>query len=114
MPKSSSFGTPASVTRMLVGLMSRWTIEAAVRVAHRPAHDQEQAQPIGHRQPARVAVAVDRHALHVLHDQVRQAVVGRAAVEQAGDVRVLEPGQDLALGPELAHPFAGRAGRAPP
>ena len=38
----------------------------------------------------------------VLHDEVGQAVVGRAAVEQARDVRVLERGEDLPLGAKRA------------
>ena len=74
-------------------------------VADRVADHQEQPQPIGHGQPARVGVAVDRLAGHVLHDQVGQAVVGGAAVEQPGDVAVFQPRQDLPLVAELPHPL---------
>src|SRR5205814_7580 len=45
--------------------------------------------------------AVDRIALDVLHDEVWQAIVGGPSVEQAGDVRMLEPGEDLPLTPEV-------------
>jgi hypothetical protein len=39
---------------------------------------------------------MDGLAFDKLHDEVGQAVFGRAAVEQAGDVRVVERGEDLA------------------
>ena len=38
--------------------------------------------------------------LDQVHDQERTAVVGDAAIEQAGDPGMLQPGQDLALGEE--------------
>ena len=41
-----------------------------------------------------------RLALHVLHHQVGLAVVGGAAVEERGDVGMLEARQDLPLLPE--------------
>ena len=47
-----------------------------------------------------VAVLVDGLALDELHHVVRQAVVGRAAIEQARDVGMIEAGQDLPLVPE--------------
>ena len=77
--------------------------QAAVRVTHCVAHLEEELQPGVHREAPRVAVLVDRHALDVLHHQIGQALGGGAAVEQAGDVRVLEPRQDLALRAELPH-----------
>ena len=40
--------------------------------------------------PLRVAVLVERPPFDPLHDEVRQPVGGRAAVEQARDVRVVE------------------------
>ena len=49
-----------------------------------------------------VAILVDRLPLDVLHDEVGAAVLGGAAVEQLGDVRVVEVGEDLALGAEAA------------
>ena len=48
----------------------------------------------------RVAVGGDRLAFDVLHHEVRQAVVGRAAVDQARDVRMIELRQDLPFGAE--------------
>ena len=44
-----------------------------------------------------IAVAVDRLALHQLHDQEGKAVLGHATVEDACDVRMFDSGEDLAL-----------------
>ncbi len=38
----------------------------------------------------------------VLHDEIRQAVLGRVAVQQARDVRVIEAREDLPLVAEAA------------
>ena len=59
-----------------------------------------------------IAVLVDRLTLDVLHHEVGQAVVRRAPVEQAGDVGVLEPREDLALAGGIVqarHPCPCRA-----
>ena len=44
-----------------------------------------------------LAIRVDRHAVHILHDQVGQPVVGGAAVKQLRDVGMVQQRQDLAL-----------------
>ena len=44
-----------------------------------------------------VTVEINRLALNVFHDEIGQAVIGAAAIEQAGDVGVIERGEDLAL-----------------
>ena len=67
-----------------------------------------------HREVALVGEARDGPPLHQLHDEVRQAVVGGAAVEEAHNPGVLEGRQDLALGPEAddrlgESPARGRA-----
>ena len=51
MPKSSSFGTPSAVTRMLRGLDVAMDDEVLVRVLHRGADLAEQLQPLGDREP---------------------------------------------------------------
>ena len=76
--------------------------EAAVRVLHRRAHPLEQPEPLGDGELALVAVAIDGHALHVLHDEVGQPLLGGAAVQEPGDVGVLQPGEDLPFAPEEA------------
>ena len=45
----------------------------------------------------RPAILVDRQTVDVLHHEIRQALAAGAAVEQPRDVRMLEPGEDLAL-----------------
>jgi hypothetical protein len=54
-------------------------------------------QASAERQPPLAAVAGDRHALHMLHDDVGVPVRRHAAVEQGDDVRVLQRSEDLAL-----------------
>ncbi len=80
--------------------------QVLVGVMDRLADGAEEAQPLGDRQPALVAVPVDRGARHVLHGEVREAQLGDAGVEQAGDVGVLEAGEDPALEEEAPHPVA--------
>ena len=52
-----------------------------IGVVDRDAHALKQLQPRGHIERARIAVLVDGVALDVIHHQVRQAVLGRAAIE---------------------------------
>src|SRR6266446_7453788 len=54
-----------------------------------------------------VAVRVDREALDVVYDQVGEAVCSRAPVQEFDDVRVVEAGEDLPLGPEATEKRAG-------
>ena len=59
----------------------------------------------------RVAVFDERLALDVLEHEVRRAVRRGPAVEQAGDVGMLERGRDLPLAPEaLQRELARHAG----
>jgi hypothetical protein len=46
-------------------------------------------------------------ASYVFHDEEGQSIVSLAAVEEPSDARMLEPGQDLALGSEAAEHFLG-------
>ncbi len=69
----------------------------AMGVLDRCTDGHEEPQPRMDRQSSIVAVVVQGLALDVLHDQIGQAVLGRAAVEQPGDVRVLQVGEDLPL-----------------
>ena len=63
--------------------------QVPVGEADRLADLAEELQPLADRQPLLVAIARDGHAIDVLHDEVRQPVVGDTAVQQRGDVRVL-------------------------
>ena len=86
--------------------------EVPVGEVDRPADRPHQVDAIAQRHPVDAAVLVDGQTVDVLHDEVRPPVVGAAAVEQAGDVRVVEARQDLPL---LAHPGEDVPGvEAPP
>lgn len=51
------------------------------------------------------AVFTEGGAVDVLHDDVGRAVGGCAAIEEAGDVGVVERGEDLAFGAEAGEHF---------
>ena len=76
--------------------------EVAVRVGHGRADGEEELQPPLHREALLVAVLHEREALDVLHDEVGQPVLRLAAVEDLGDVRVVERGENLPLVAEAA------------
>ncbi len=77
--------------------------EVLMRVRNRLAYFPEHRQSLDDREPAIVAVRGQRLTVDVLHDQIGQAIGGRAAVEQSRDIRVLEIGENLTLGPEPPH-----------
>jgi hypothetical protein len=57
-----------------------------------------------------IAIDIDRLAVDVLHDDVRRAVSRRTAVQELGDIRMIERGEDLALDPQaLLHLFRDEA-----
>ena len=68
-----------------------------MRVGDRRAHLAKERQALGRGQRIRVAVGVNRFAVHVLHDEIGQAVIGRPAIDQARDVGMIELRQDLPL-----------------
>ena len=74
--------------------------QVGVGVADRGADLQEQAQPLLHRQRQLLGVLGDRLALHIVQRQVGLAVAADAGIEQAGDVGVAKPRQDLAFAGE--------------
>ena len=80
---------------------------ATVRIRDRAAHLAKELQPLGDGQRLAVAVLVDRLPLDVLHHEIRQAVVGRVAIEQARDVRVVEAREDLPLVAEVTQHGVG-------
>src|SRR5205085_5790677 len=71
--------------------------QVLVGVAHGRADGLKELQSVRNGQLTSIAVQVNRLAFNVLHDEVGQAVAGRAAIQQASDVGVIEHGQDLAL-----------------
>ena len=73
-----------------------------VGVMNRGADLAEELQALRSGQVVLAAVVVRRDALNVLHDEVGRAVGACAAVEQPGDVGVLQVCQDLALGAKVS------------
>ena len=73
---------------------------ARVGVGDRPADLQKKPEPLRNCEPVGVGVLVDRLSFYVLHDEVRPTVIRHAAVHQSCDVRVVERGENLALGTE--------------
>jgi hypothetical protein len=71
--------------------------QLAVREFHGVAHLVEESQALVHRDLERRAVLVDRTALHELHYDVGRPVLVDPGIVQAGDVRVLERGEDPLL-----------------
>ena len=110
MPKSSS------LTRPLVGHHHVGRLEVAVDdepgvgVGDRLAHLDEQGQPGVDAQPPAVGVGRDRPALDQLGGEVRPPVASGAAAQQPRDGRVVELGQDAALGPEPPDERVAEAG----
>ena len=75
--------------------------QAAVCEGHSLAHLGEQPHPPREVELVLVAVAIDWHAVHVLHHQIGLAQRGDAAVEETGDGRMFERREDLPLRLEL-------------
>ena len=71
-----------------------------VRMLHGLAHLPEQSQPLVDRKLVAIAVIRDRLAAHQLHHEIEPAGLGRARVEDPGDVRMLHQRQGLPLGLE--------------
>src|SRR5579883_3215315 len=67
---------------------------------------QKELKPGANGQTASVAVLVEVLAIDVLHDEIGCAFFVYATVEQAGDIRVLQRRQDLALRAEAGFEMA--------
>src|SRR5579872_2602288 len=61
------------------------------------AHALEKLEPLDDTELAGLAIVVNRLALDVLHHEVRQAVLGGAAIEQPRNVGMVQAGQYLPL-----------------
>jgi hypothetical protein len=92
----------------VAGLEVAMDDEALVGVLHRCGNAVEKREPRAQREPVARDVLEQRHAVDVLHHDVRLAVVGLAAVEQMRDVGMVELRQDLALLAQAALPVLGR------
>ena len=74
---------------------------------HGFANAHEQRDPLGHGKTLLFTEAMDGNSIHVLHHQVQVALGGDAAVQQAGNVRMLQLRQNL---PFLAKSFPKQIG----
>jgi hypothetical protein len=81
--------------------------EALMRELNRFADLAEETQTFFHPELSATAIEVDGGALDVLRNQVRQAVLGRAPVQDPSDVRMLQVGEDLSFAPEAADDLFG-------
>ena len=77
--------------------------QVAVGVVHRAGRLEKDLETLADRQPPLVAHRSMGSALHVLHGNVRPAVLGDARVEEPRDVGVPGQGQDLPLYVEALH-----------
>src|ERR1700722_9140798 len=68
-----------------------------MRVLDRRTYVAKQSQTLGYRKTVPVAVFVDRRALHQLHDEIRNTVIGRISIEQMSNVGMIQAGQNLPL-----------------
>ena len=81
--------------------------QVLVCVLHGGADLSKELQARGGVEPVCVAVLHDRLPFDELHREVRPSVRRAAAVEQSGDIRMLEAGEDLPLVPEAADDAVG-------
>src|SRR5262249_40051538 len=66
-----------------------------VRVLDRGAGGAKELQPLDCIEFVVVTVNVDRKALDIIHDEIRQAAFGDSAVQKPGDVGVIEMSENL-------------------
>ncbi len=71
--------------------------QAAMGRVHGATHRGEESQAILDRQLPGVAVLGDRLAPNQLHDEIRPSLPAHPAIEQPGDARMRQTGEDLAL-----------------
>ena len=67
----------------------------------------------GHGQPAVAAIAVDRHAVDVLHDEEQRLVCRSTGVEQPRDIGVVESGEELVARAGIDSSIGRRPSREP-
>src|SRR5262249_54071177 len=73
-----------------------------VRVLDGGTYNAKHLQPLDGVETVVVTVNVDGQALDIIHNEIRQTVVGRATIEQLGDVGMIEMSENLLLVAEAA------------
>ena len=74
--------------------------QVLMRVLHRVAHVAEQTETVVDRQLLLLAPRGNLQAIDKFQDDIRRAVFGRAAIEQPGDIGMLQMRENLSLAPE--------------
>ena len=86
--------------------------QVAMGIGNGVAHAQKELQPFVNPQLARIAIRVQMGAVHVFHDQVGLSPVAQAGIQHAGDVGMIERGEDVLFAVEAFNKGgAGRVGR---
>ena len=85
--------------------------QVLMRVLHGRTHFHEQLQTGCRVERVALAVLDNRQAFDVLHREVRQTVGRGASVEQAGDIRMIQAGENLTF---VAEPLDDRVGVGSP
>jgi hypothetical protein len=98
---------PFSVRQNIARLNVAMNNQIPMRKFNRRADLQKQLQSLTRRQFFRDGKSSHRCADNVVHDEVRQTIVGRACIEQTRDIWMIELGQDLAFRSEAAQDFSG-------
>src|SRR5262245_6755609 len=93
---------PFRLHQDVAGLNVAMNNQIPMRKFNRGADLQKQLQALTRRQSLRNCKSGHRRADNVVHDEVGQTIVGRACIEQPGDVWMIEFGQDLAFRSETA------------
>ncbi len=76
--------------------------EIAMRVLDCLTDGEEEPQTVGNVQPVFVTELVEGRSIDILHDEVGTTVLGDASVQEAGDVGMGDPRQDLSFGEEAS------------
>src|SRR5215467_3276243 len=71
--------------------------QVLMRVLNGHARGTKKLEALGNVEAVGVAVDVNRLSLDIFHDGVRQPVVRGAAIEQARDIWMVQPGNNFAL-----------------
>ena len=74
--------------------------QVLVRVVDGGADGEEEIHALADGKPVGIAVLIDRGAGDEVHHEIGAAVGGGAAIQELGDIGVIEVGQNLALGIE--------------
>src|ERR1035441_1769822 len=82
--------------------------QVAMRVFHRVAHLEKQAQTLLNPQLSRIAIAIQGFTFHIFHHQVWIPRGRNAAVEELGDMGMAERRQHAPLVLKLAEEFLAR------